>query len=65
MLFGNHDEDMQILLPEDLPQIVRRTKLKVKVIELKFLKIHAPNQRNCQDKFLYVTNLSTFQPVLN
>ena len=44
MLFGNHDEDMQILLPEDLPQMVRRTKLKVKVIDLKFLEIHTPKQ---------------------
>ena len=60
MLFGNHDEDMQILLPEDLRQIVRRTKPKVKVIELKFLEIHAQNEMNSQDKFAYVTNLSTF-----
>lgn len=44
MLFGNHEEDMQILLPEDLPQMVRRTKLKVKVIDLKFLEIHTPKQ---------------------
>ena len=60
MLFGNHDEDMQILFPEDLPQIVRRTKPKVKVTELKFLEIHAPNEMDSQDKFAYVTNLGTF-----
>ena len=60
MLFGNHDKDMHILLPEDLRQIVRRTKPKVKVTELKFLEIRAPNEMDSQDKLTYVTNLGTF-----